>query len=379
MPAVAASLPVSPSMDLVRRRVSRIEPDASSATCWFSSQDSLKLGRFIGGFIRAGDEIEFDPTAPFPLKECRLVQPRSQRSNELYFGSIGYAAQPRADKRGEYFVRAEVPESRLGLKQIHLRNEAVGDYFYFANQRRGCEEETLYHLLGTAHSASPTELRLAWKVRLLELETPRQDRDLLRAIERAFNLLAHPELRSCYNSLLLDADAPALFPFGGFGSVAVAGELSTDRETFFARRILSFLADHRTRRFRAPLRRVEFLSNRAVYRDSRRKAEVFLDELVLPLSSDPTWNQWKHLVGAKFGVDAAFLKCGKYRLRNGGWQLITWETALPSRIQISLPADLRNALDTARKTYTRFGQYFDAIDGLRARIEREPLERQDLQ
>jgi hypothetical protein len=380
MPPAAASLPVSPSMDLVRRRVSRIEPDASSATCWFSSQDSLKLSRFIGGFVRAGDEIEFHPTAPLPLKECRLVQQRPQRSKELYFGLIGYAAQPKADKRADYFVRAEVPESRLGLKQIHLRNEAVRDYFYFANQRRrGCEEETLYDLLGTAHSASPTELRLAWKVRLLELETAHQNRDLLRAIERAFNLLAHPELRSCYNSLLLDADAPALFPFGGFGFVAVAGELSADRETFFARRILSFLPDYRTRRFRAPLRRVEFLNNRAVYRDSRRKAEVFLDDLVLPLSSDPTWNQWKHLLGAKFGVDGTFVKCGKYRLRNNEWHLVTWETALPSRIQISLPADLRNALDMARKTYTRFGQYFDSIQCLRARIEREPLEREDLQ
>ncbi|HLH29779.1 MAG TPA: hypothetical protein VKY31_01160 [Terriglobia bacterium] len=380
MPAAAASVPFSPRTGVARRRVSRIEADTLSATCWFSIQDSLSLSRFIGGFVRAGDEIEFHPTAPLPLKECRLIQQRAQRHKELYFGSIGYAAQPKADKRGEYYVRAEVPESRLGPTQIHLRNEAVRDYFYFANRRRpGCEEETLYDLLGTAHSASPTDLRLAWKVRSLELETGHQSRDRLRWIERAFNLLAHPDLRSCYDSLLLDADAPAVFPFGGFGSVAVAGELSDDRETFFARRILSCLPDYRSRRFRAPLRRVEFLNNRAVYRDSRRKAEVFLDELVLPLSSHPTWNQWKHLVGAKFGVDGTFVKCGKYRLRNGEWHLVTWETALPSRTQINLPAEMPSTLDTARKTFTRFGQYFDFIQGLRARIEREPLEREELQ
>ena len=293
MPAVASSRLVSPLANLVRRRVTRVETETSAVICSFSDRGSLKLSRFVGLFVHAGDEIEFDPTAPLPLKECRLVQQRPQRSKELYFGSIGYAAQPKADKRADYFVRAEVPESRLGLKQIHLRNEAVRDYFYFANRRRsGCEEETLYDLLGTAHSASPTDLRLAWKVRLLELETAHQKRDLFRAIERAFNLLAHPDLRSCYDSLLLDADAPGLFPFGGFGSVAVAGELSADRETFFAARILAFLPDYRTRRFRAPLRRIELLNNRTVYRDSRRKAEVFLDELVLPLSSDLTWNQW---------------------------------------------------------------------------------------
>ena len=177
--------------------------------------------------------------------------------------------------------------------------------------------------------------------------------------------------------MLLDADAPALFPFGRFGSVA--GGLSADRETVFAARILAFLPDYSTRRFRAPLRRIEFLNNSAVYRDSRRKAEVFLDELALPLSSDLTWNQWKHLVGAKFAVDETFVKCAKYRLRNGKWYQVTWETALPSPIQISLAADMRNTLDTAKKTYTRFGEYFDSIQGLRARIEREPLEREDLQ
>src|SRR5215813_4869797 len=121
---------------VVCRPVRRILAEISSATCSFSDQDSLKVSRFIGGFVHAGDEIEFDPTAPLPLMECRVIQPRPQRSNELYFGSIGYAAQPKADKRGEYFVRAEVPESQLGLKQIHVRNEAVRDYFYFANRRR---------------------------------------------------------------------------------------------------------------------------------------------------------------------------------------------------------------------------------------------------
>jgi len=234
-------------------------------------------------------------------------------------------------------------------------------------------------LLRVARSASATDLRLAWKLRLLELGTANGSRDQLQAIERAFNLVANPNLRSCYDSLLLDADVPALFPYGGFGSIVVAGQLSPDRETFFAARILSFLPEYRTRRFRAPLRKVEFLNDRAVYRDSQRKVEIFLDDLLLPLSADPTWNQWKHPVGAKFGVDGTFVKCGKYRLRNGEWRLITWETALPSRIQITLPADLRSALDAARKTYTRFGRYFDSIQSLRGRIERQPLEREDLQ
>jgi hypothetical protein len=114
MPAAAAILRTAGPAPWACRRVSRIQTQISSATCWFSDQHSLELSPLIASFIHAGDEIEFDLTAPLPLKECRLILRRPQRSKELYFGSIGYVAQPKADKRGEYFLRADVSESRLG-------------------------------------------------------------------------------------------------------------------------------------------------------------------------------------------------------------------------------------------------------------------------
>jgi len=344
--------------------------------CLFADQTSLTLSRFVAGFIRPREHIEFDPTAPDPSRELRVLQ---DGPREFYVASISYVAQPKSDQRGEYFLGAAIPASRLGLKQLHLRNEAVRDYFYFPNRRRsGCEEETLYDLLRAAPSSSPTDLRLALKVRMLELQTAGARRDQLRAVERAFNILANPELRSCYDALLVDPDAPAVFPYGGFGSIIVSGELSPDREIFFAKKILSFFPETRERRFRAPLRRVAFLDGRGVYRDSGRKAEVFLDEVLLPLSLDPTWYQWKHLVSTRFGIDATFVKSGKYRFQSGEWSLITWETALPSRLRISLPADVQDAVTSAQKTYNRFGRFFDAIQSIRNRIAHEPLEHQDL-
>jgi hypothetical protein len=84
------------------------------------------------------------------------------------------------------------------------------------------------------------------------------------------------------------------------------------------------------------------------------------------------------MVRTKFGVEATFVKSGKYRLRDGEWHLVAWETALPSRLKISLPADTHQVLADARKTYNRFGQFFDAIQGIRDRLEREPIERQEL-
>ncbi len=359
--------------------VAKLQPNGSAIKCLLSDGSSLALSRFLGSFVRSSDQIEFDPTAVDPVRELRVVQNTSRRPRELYCAPIGYVTQPRPDKRNEYFVRAAVTGSRLGVRHVHLPNAAVRDYFYFSNRRHpGCEEQTLYDLLRTVPTVGPVDLRLALKVRLLELQTDAASKDQLQTVERAFNLLARPDLRSCYQTLLRDPEAPALFPYGGFGALLVAGELSPDRETFFAKKILSFLPDRRERRFRAPLRKVEFFDGHAVYRDSRRKAEVILDQISLPLAFDPTWNQWRHLIGTKFGVEATFVKSGKYRFRNGEWCLVDWETALPSRLRITLPGDTQEVLANARKTYHRFGEFFDAIQRIRLRLEREPLERTEL-
>jgi hypothetical protein len=364
---------------IVSQQVAELQPDGSAIKCLFSDGAFLKISRFLAGFVHISDGIEFDPTAVDPNRELRVVQNTSRRPRELYSVPICYVTQPKLDKRGEYFVRAAVTGSRLGVRHIHLPNAAVRDYFYFSNRRRpGCEEQTLFDLLGTVPSAGPVDLRLALKVRLLELQTDAAPKDQLQAVERAFNLLARPDLRSCYQTLLGDPDAPALFPYGGFGELLVAGELSPDRETYFAKKILSFLPDRRERRFRAPLRKVEFFDGHAVYRDSRRKAELILDQISLPLAFDPTWNQWRHLISSKFGVEAMFVKSGQYRFRNGDWCLVDWETALPSRLRITLPGDTQEVLANARKMYHRFGEFYDAIQRIRLRLEREPLERTEL-
>ena len=379
MQPTAVARQVPPPTSVVCRRVVRLQADGPNIKCLFSDGTSQILPRFVGGFIKPADQVEFDAAATDLAKEFRVIQAPERRRSELYIASIGYVTQPKADKRNDYFVRAEVGGSRLGIRRIHLPANAVRDYFYFSNRRNpGSQDETLFDLLKTTPAASLADLRLALKVRMLELQTEPAHRERWIAAERAFNLLANPELRACYDALLRDPDAPAIFPYGGFGSLIAAGGLSTDRETFFATRILSFSPERRQRRFRAPLRKIEFFGGYAVYRDSRRKAEVLLDEVSLPLAWDPTWNQWRHLVGAKFGIDATFVSCGKYRLHDGEWRLVNWETALPSRLQITIPADIYEVVANARKTYSRFGQFFDVIQAIRQRVEREAVERQEL-
>jgi hypothetical protein len=84
------------------------------------------------------------------------------------------------------------------------------------------------------------ELRLSFKIRQLELQKEGPPRSAHAALERSYNILAQPELRACYDALLQDPDAPALFPYGGFGSLLVSGDRSHDGQTFFAIRILAF-------------------------------------------------------------------------------------------------------------------------------------------
>lgn len=360
---------------VVRQRVVKLQPEGLAIKSLFADGSSRALSRFLAGFVHPSDLLEFDPSAADPIRELLVAQNISRYPKEIYVAPIGYVTQPKTDERGEYFALAEVPESRLGVRRVHLPSSAVRDYFYCADRKLpGRENQTLYDLLRTVPAAGFGDLRLALRVRLLELHAEAAPQEQVQAVERAFNLLANPELRSCYAALRADPDSPAAFPYGGFGSLVTAGELSPDRETFFATKILSFSPDRRERRFRAPLRKVEFLDGYAVYRDSRRKVEVVLDPISLPVHWDPTWNQWRHLVNIKIGLDGTFVKSGKYRLQAGEWRLVDWETAVPSRLKVTVPADAQEVLAGARQRYHRFGRFFDDLERIRVRLEREPLE-----
>jgi hypothetical protein len=127
------------------------------------------------------------------------------------------------------------------------------------------------------------------------------------------------------------------------------------------------------------LRRCNFYDDRALCRDVRRKLEFWLDPAALHTLWDRTWNQWKHLLGTKMEVEGTFVQTGKYLKRLGGWELVTWETALPSRLEVKLPADFQQQVQTARTTYHRFGQYSRVLDQIRLCLEHRAVEKAELQ
>jgi hypothetical protein len=340
------------------------------------------LANFLGALIHPGDEIGF-PVASDSARAGTEIYIRktlpSGRNRDLYQAPISYAGQPKADKRDRLYVRAEVSKCGLGICSIHLPCEVIRDYFYVATRRLRWERQTsLYDVLRITSTASISELRVTFRLRQFELRAAATRNGDGATLERAFNILAQPELRACYDSLLKDSTAPVLFPYGGFGSIPVAGDRSRDGQTFFVTQILSFRPERQERRFHAPLRNFDFYDDRAIYRDARRKLEVTLDHSAMPIVWDATWNRWRHLLGAKVELQGTFVQMGKYERRNGQWRLNKWETALPSRIQVKVPANIAEQIEATRKSYHRFGQFSDALGQIRSRIEREPIERDQL-
>lgn len=361
--------------------VHKTSPEGTRTRCLFGGGSSVLISNFLASFVRTDDELLFSLQVKSTDARTQIYLRSSQQGRpDLFQAEVGYITHPRKGKRGNLFVSAEVIDASLRILNIHLPCEALRDYFYVGNRCRAWDRQpSLYQLLHIKTNASPSELRLGFRLLTLELRTLHARDVERRALERAFNILASPELRACYDALLSDPGAPALFPYGGFGFLLVAGNCSRDGTAFYASRILSFLPKLKTRCIRVPLRHCTFYDGRAIYRDSRQKLEIIFDQAVLPLSWNSTWNQWKHLLGTKITVAAAFVQTGKYQQRGGAGQLAPWEASLPSRIEVSLPTDIAEQIAEVRHRHHRFWQFADALDQVRTRTESAPIERAELQ
>ena len=356
-------------------RIRDLRLEGSGARC-IADQANVTLPRIILGYLRVGDQIRIGSSEPAVSEFIATHAPFRHGGRKLYLCRIGYVIQPKTDQRNGHFTRAGVEGSLLGIKWLHIPDEAIRDHFYLFECRPGEGARTLYEHLGVAHTASFADLRLCYRIRRVELAA-QGHREKLRSVERAFNLLANPEIRRCYDTLLLDRDAPALFPYAGSGQCLASGDLAEDGETFFVRRLLSYVPDRAQRSLRVPLRRIDFFDGYAVYNDARRKVDIILDPCLLPLEWDPTWNQWKHLIGAIAIVSGSFVDTTRYRIREGAWELVKWQTAIPSRISLMLPEDTGEGIAAARRAFERFGEYYDAIQSIRARLQHEPISEED--
>ena len=114
-----------------------------------------------------------------------------------------------------------------------------------------------------------------------------------------------------------------MFPYGDIGWILANGQRSRDGRTFFTIRILSFHPEIEQRRFRVhcvryvlsrPRRPPPWSSQIGAWFPSVRVADRW----------GRACSQWKHLLGAKVEIQAAFYANAKYEDRNGLWVVLNW-------------------------------------------------------
>src|SRR5260370_2796292 len=157
-------------------KVMKTNATGAKIECLFADGTSILVSNFLASFIRAGDELLFplghEAAAAGTQIYIRKTHPEERRW-DVFQAEIGYATQPRKDKRNNLFVSAEVPDSQLGISAISLRCEAWRGSFCVVNRRRGWDRQSsFYELLQVNPKMSPAELRLAFQFSTPQIPSP---------------------------------------------------------------------------------------------------------------------------------------------------------------------------------------------------------------
>ena len=295
-----------------------------------------------------------------------------QQTSHLLCASIGHVVAG-INARQKAFVQAKLSNSDR-LQVLSIPADAIRSYF-FGFDDLDDHIETLYEVLNVDQKVKTSDLRIAWRLRRAELSIGKCTISQKRRAERAFNILALPELRNVYDQLLKHEDAAPLFPFGGVGMLLLEGHfLGSDRE-FIGRRILDFSPEMIEQKLSLLLRRADFFEDRIEIRDARRRVEVYLDtQLSLNVKANQSWNSWKHWLRSRLEVEATFVTSAKERIDQGERIVSKWSVALPSRLRITVPEGLIVDIECARAFYDLLGRHSDLICQIAAQIDSCPAE-----
>jgi len=116
------------------------------------------------------------------------------------------------------------------MSAIHIPCHAIRDYFLVTDREKPWGSQvSFYRLLHVPQTVRLGELRLAYRVRRMEFRQAKAQKSEVAVLERAYNMLADPQLRGVYGTLLTNPETPTPFPYSGFGSVLVEGEQAKGR------------------------------------------------------------------------------------------------------------------------------------------------------
>ena len=147
----------------------------------------------LGRGLQRGDLVAFlssDLTQSAP--DLLLKRMQETRSVEILFATVRCATTIEKLNTEPYFGM-ELTQSDAAPR-VYLSAQAVRGHFYIESGDDSPQDH-LYAALSTHPAAALTELRLAWRLKSIEISLSSDQRIKKSHIERAFNILANPALK----------------------------------------------------------------------------------------------------------------------------------------------------------------------------------------
>ncbi|MGH9655961.1 MAG: hypothetical protein ACRD6B_21160, partial [Bryobacteraceae bacterium] len=288
------------------------------------------------------------------------------------------AHPPKQDRRGESFIILDAAAGAPnGIARVPIESAQIRDYFFAPDRAVPWRQQaSWFEILGALESSSPAEIRLAYRIRSLELAAAEENSAALSArLARGFEILLNPELRRQYLDLRRDPFFPVAFPPWTVGCLLTTGKKQA--ETFVVHRLLRFTPAIEEQTVGIPLRKLRFEGPVAVYRDARRKLLLRFDPYILPLRWTDESNGWVHLTLGSMKVTARFWQQTRFRRKGEAFEPVIWRQPLASTLTLQNTEALASRFEQARLFWRCFHPYADVVALLRARIEREPVKAED--
>ncbi|HZQ54104.1 MAG TPA: J domain-containing protein [Bryobacteraceae bacterium] len=287
------------------------------------------------------------------------------------------AAPPKQDRHGRGFVMLDATAAQHGISKVLVTAAQIRDYF-FAPDRSVCwaDQPSWFEVLGIRKNSTSAEIRLAYRVRMLELKAKgsESNRYMQAQLARGLQILLDPDLRRDYLLLLEDPDAGVAFPPWTIGIMRATGRKKG--ELFLVNGLMSFFPRTEQRSVRLALRRFRFKGPEAVYRDARKRMLIHFDSSLLPMQWTDKWNTWAHLALGSVTVKAIFWQQTRFRRTETGFQPRIWSQPFQSTLHVKNSCSVARRFDAARAFWEHFHPHAEIVALLRARLEQETIEAQ---
>ncbi len=285
------------------------------------------------------------------------------------------ASRPKQNRNGRGFVMLDASGAQHGIEKVLVTTRQIRDYFFAPDRSlHWAEQPSWFDILRVRETSTPAEIRLAYRVRTLELKaSSSQTTGLTQAqLARGLQMLTDPELRRDYLALRKEANHDVSFPPWTIGCLLASGEKRGS--LFIVHDLLRFVPHTEEKSVQMALRRFRFEGPVAVFRDARKRVLIRFDNVVLPLHWTEEWNTWAHLTLGSAKLKAIFWQQTRFRRTEAGFQATTWSQPVVSTLAIEDPAAWAGRFEAAHAFWRHFYPHAEVVALLRARIEQEPVE-----